>query len=425
MYELDYILSKELEEVRDILFKKYLSYLTKDRSINVTKHRGKLASNATSCFVRNTYKTYSKGSSTQYLSLSRRDYSDDLIVNGTKRDRKISHTYTKHLLDFLVDDGYIELNVGKVVEFGYNYTTCSFGVLKTECTNAIIQDKLKNLYSEVRDKIIMVNDNVLILRDKNKSPRTFRLTDRLRSTRDYLMNYNKFTSGFNVEHEGEGIDVQMYKIYNRHISNGGRSYVNGKIQSMSKIEREELTIDGESTVCFDYCGFEPSLAYTMANEIMEEDPYLIHLNGYDQKVLRDLAKKALIIMLNTSSVKKARLALDAEVKQNFNLEELMKCGDIPSAWIPTHKIIELLEARHQKIKHLLYNDNSGNLQQIGSLLNDFILEVMMQRHGCLTLQVHDAFIVQERFSETLQEVMIEAFERILGFSDNCSISQEF
>ena len=74
---------------------------------------------------------------------------------------------------------------------------------------------------------------------------------------------------------------------------------------------------------------------------------------------------------------------------------------------------------------MLYNESSFTLQQVGSLVNDYVVDSLMQKHGCLVLQVHDSFIVQEEFGEILKETMVKGYEYIFGYSDNCYIELEF
>ena len=201
--------------------------------------------------------------------------------------------------------------------------------------------------------------------------------------------------------------------------------MNGSIQSLSSVDRERVLIDGISTTSYDFVSFEPSLAYSMCQEIMEGDAYSIALKGYDTKLLRDLAKQTMIMMLNCKDKTSTKKAINKYIKSNYDVEDLFKQGKIPADWIHTNNIIEKLEDKHQKIASMFYSESSYDLQQVGSLINDYIVDTAMQKYGVLVLQIHDGFIVQEEQGDLVQKIMVDGYDHIFGFTDNCMIEREF
>lgn len=425
MYELDYVIGSHLTSARNSLVKEFNTYLINTTSLNLTQRRKLLAKNALSCFLLNSYRSYSRSMDRVYLTLDERNYSNETIVNGRYTDRKVSYTYTRHLLSFLYQYEYIDLYIGGVKGFSYDPKNSKIKPETKESSYATLLEPLNDLFSTVITDKEQIKTNVLFLKDKQKNFITFRLNEELRSKRDYLQAYNKFTCQFKVTKDEEVFDVQMYKIYNTGIGKGGRSFMNGSIQALSAEERKELLISGKPTTGYDYVSFEPSLAYSVSQEVMEGDAYDIKLDGYAKSILRDLAKHTLMMMFNCKDRKGAKQALNSYIKKNYDTKELNEQDLIPNDWIHTDCIMDRLEAKHHRIHNFFYNDSSYGLQQVGSLINDYVVDTLMQKHGVLALQVHDSFIVQEEHGGLLKDTMIRAYDHLFGYSDNCYIKLEF
>lgn len=427
MYELDYIISKPLHSIRDTLLDEVKAYLTYQCDIKLTEHKIELTKNAIGCFLLNSYRTFSRGGDRTYLTLDERHYSNSLIVNGRINNRKVSYTYTRQVLKYLYQEDYIDLCIGGVTEYGIDYRNKlgKYKPIKKESSYATNLPKLTMMFHGLNIKEDQYKTNVLHLKGLNKKPKTFKLTEELKSKRDYLHRFNLRSKDFIVTHEDIVYDIQMHKVYNVNINKGGRSFMNGSIQALSPTQREEVLIDGKVTTGYDFVSFEPSLAYSMCQEIMEGDAYSISIAGYDKYTLRELAKHTLMIMLNCKDKSSAKKALNHYIKCNIDVVDLCEKGKIPSEWIHTNKIIELLEGKHQKINSLLYNESSYDLQQVGSLVNDYIVDTLMQQKGVLVLQIHDGFIVQKEYGELLKDTMVKGYGHIFGYTDNCSIKRDF
>lgn len=429
MYELDYIISKPLHKVRDGLLEELLLYLNGECNIKLTKHKVVLVSNALSCFILNSYKMFNRGVDRVYLTLDESSYSNTLIVNGRMLPRRISYTYTKHVLSFLYINGYIELLIGGVTDYKVKYKVGGKATYIPSEKKASYATNLKTLKDKYRDvkkqEDFLCRTNVLYLRDENKQFKTFKLTDTLKGKKDYLQRFNKWSKTYAVSCNGIFYDIQMYKVYNINTKKGGRSFMNGSIQSLPSKEREEVLIDGKTTTCYDFVSFEAGLAYSICQETIEGDAYDITLQGYDKGLLRSIAKKAMIMMLNCNSKKSAIGAINKYIKENYDIRTLYEQGKIPEEWVHTNKILECLEDKHHRILSMFYKETNYDLQQVGSLINDYIVDTLMQKHGVLTIQIHDGFIVQEDYGTLLLSVMEKGYDMIFGFTDNCLISREF
>ena len=423
LYELDYVISKPLYKVRDDLLNRFIEYIKDHTTIQLTEHKVVLCSNAVSCFVLNTSHKYLKGVYSVPITLKEQNYSNTLVVNGRLTGRKVSYTYTKLLMKFLYQFEYIDMYIGGVKKYGFQ--DGKVVPLETESSYIVLLDKVKVVYSQIGDQTVKIRENVLLLRDKYKRTKSFTLNEELRGKRDYLQDYNNFSRSFDVTHNGNSYDVQMYKVYNINTIRGGRSYMGGSIQSLSSSQREELMINKKGCTSYDYDAFEVAILYTLCEEILDGDPYTVPLTGFDTKVARKLCKSALIIMINCKSTEEAKRAFNKVVKHDFDVEELYTKGLIPSKFIPTNIILEKLQEKHVKVSHMLFASTSCDLQYIGSLINDYIVSSFMQKHEVLCLQVHDAFIVQEEYDSLLYKLMFDAWNHVLGTRDNCNVTKEF
>lgn len=429
MYIVDHKIPKYLYKIRDVVLEDYLNWLSLNYN-NITENKKRLAKNAVSCFILNLNVAMLKEAEHIGLSLSQTTYNKSRIINGKDTKRKVSYTYTKSLYNYLNLHNYGDLTVGGVSDFGmvdgvWCATDFSGSYLK-------IGIKTKTLYSkyvkkrETFDKL----EDVLILRKKNsKFNERYAMEERLDSVLDFLNRFNELCRDKEVTLHGKRLDIQIYKIFNEDFNNGGRNHHNCNYQRESKNTRKDLIIEGSPTVCYDFKGFEPSIAYSMNQEVMEmDDPYYVEalLNkGYDPEVSRKLAKLVVIICLNVDSEKSAKLAINKAISDNLNVKSLFDKGKIPEETIPVQWVIDQIKDLHYIISHMFFTAKGLIVQNVGSAINDYILDHIMQNYKQLVVQVHDDFSIAEDYEDVLKEVMFKAYERVLGFSDNCKIEKEY
>lgn len=424
VYVLDYKINKQLYRLRDCLIKEYLDYLESMYN-KITKNKQDLASKAVSCFILNTYSHCINKHDRVGVTLDESSYSQSLIVNGKNTGRKISYTYTRSFLDFLKLKGYINLSVGGKPEYGFYQG--KWQIVSFVKSYIMFKDKLKELYSQYpldnTDQETLTN--VLILRDESKRSLTFKMNVHIKEVKNYLQRFNRFSKTVVVKGGAKVYDVQSYKVFNGTFQKGGRTQMKNSVQGLSKQERHQITIGGESVCAYDFKGFEPSLAYSMSQEIMEcTDPYELDIKGYDKKVLRKFGKLAMLIMFNTDSKDIAHKALNAAVRSEFDIDSLCSSGKIPEPRIPVKFLMEELESKHHLIMDKFYKGFGVDLQYAGSLINDYVVEYMMQTYGCLVIQTHDEFIAPVNYRKELLECMKKGYEYVCGFSTNCRIVRE-
>lgn len=429
MYIIDHKIPKYLYKYRDEILKEYLYWL--ECSFNkITQNKINLAKKSVNCFVLNSHNHIMANNKKMYLTLHEEHYSHPRIVNGKDTRRKVSYTYTKSLFNFLNLHNYGDLKIGGVEDYGFNeegkWTAVSF-------TSSLftLSDKLIKIYKNTvkqRDHFDEL-ENVVILRKKgsNKEEK-FKMTEKVVPVLDFVRRYNEFSRSKEVTLDGIKLDMQIYKIFNGDFDNGGRNYHNSLYQLISGEDRAKVEIEGKETVCYDYGGFEPCIAYSMNQEVMEmEDPYyvdsLLEL-GYEFNTARKLAKLTLLICLNVDNMRSAKLAINKSIRDNMDTEKLFKEGMIPTRVINVTELIDHVRSFHHVIGFMFFNNAGLMVQNIGSAINNYILDHMMQVHGQLVIQTHDDFRVDKEYEEELKSVMKEAFNVVLGFDDNCRIKKE-
>lgn len=423
MYVLDYNINKSLIPLRDMLIVGVESYLY-NSGVTLTKNKKDKILKATGCFVNNIplYKD-SFG-----ITLDETHYSKSRVFNGQNTKRKVSYTYTKVLLDYLKISKYITLTVGGLSfnKGDWAFVKGKWTAIKFDCSVVTMNPS----FIRVRDNYLTTYKedpllNVIELRCKKGFPLTFKLTPYHKSRVTFIQNFNKEALNVVVLNKGRVCDLQMKAIYNLNLELGGRCYMSGEnnIQSISKEDRQYTTINGEATCCLDYSAFEPTILYTMEGLVMEGDPYVIELEGYDPKLLRDICKGFLLRMLNTESKSYAAAACIEMIRTEYNVDKLYSEGKIPDDTIPTRVIRDMLEVKHRKVAHRFYKKYGMTLQNVGTTINDYVVEYFLQRNT-IAAQIHDAFIVQESKEDDLHRIMLRAFELTIGDSSNVKITKE-
>lgn len=425
MYVIDTKISKELNPLKDELSNIVFNYLEFTNN-KINQNKRLLTKGAVSCFLLNTYYRTLKNITRMGITLNKNHYSNTAIVNGRSVNRKVSYRYTRLLFDALQYYGYINLVKGGVDEWGmvsgkWQPVTFTNGYVE-------LQPKLIELYSNYHHQPKeedRVRKNVIIIRDDKGCDVTFKMNDKLRTSKTMLDGYNLLSINYDVGNGSRNFDVQMFKVFNgKTYDKGGRNHMSGEgIQNLSKEERMKLTIDKKETVIYDYSSFEPSIAYSMCQEVMNGDPYIVNLEGYDPKVSRKICKLFLLIMFNLKNEKGLYSTLNEAVRNEFDVNKLYQQGKIPDKRIDVRDIIDKIENKHYLIRHMFYGNFHTQPSYVGSLIADYITDYFTQR-GVLVLSVYDEFIIQKEYENELKDVMYRAYNHVLGFTDNCNIRKE-
>lgn len=430
MFNIDYKIPKYLHKLRDHLFDEYVLWLIDHCLIGMTDHKKDLAKKSVCCVLLNINNTIKSNKKGLVITLDENSYKHSKIINGKNTKRKVSYTYTRKFIDFLEMYDYASLTLGgDPVKFGF--VNGKWGALEFTRTTLSINNKLQQLYNKLvksrsgYDRL----ENLVILRSKNsKSEKEFKMNTHIKAIYDFLYNYNTFSEDVEFIVCGQHIDVQIYKIFNEDFNKGGRSQMVSDYQRLTSEERKDASLAGKDIVCYDYVAFEPSIVYSMNQEVMEmDDPYVIPSLlelGYSEDIARKLCKLVILISLNVESRNDAKLAINKSISENMNVTKLYESGEIPNKLIPVSVILDHVIEYHHMIADAFFSAKGLVVQNVGSAINDYILDYMLQHHKQLVVQTHDEFIVNEDYEEELKETMFRAYEYVLGFSDNCKIKKE-
>lgn len=426
MYNIDYTLDDKFRGLVTRLSKDYEEYLRDYHNININTNRRDKLKKAVKCWLVNSYYPVLKGRKKIHISLDRNVFSNPSIMNGRLSRKKVSYTYTKRLLDFLYHNGYVDLVIGG--ELGaWSFVDGKWQPTEFSQSYAVVEDSLSDLYLEYNiqngQKPLK---NVMFLRDENGEEQPFKMNSHKKEVRKYLQDYNEEALEHTITLDDVEYDVQSYKVYNKDLNKGGRTYLSGgSIQTLSSADRGRLMIDNKSVVRLDFKGFEPSCAYQMKHLVKPDpDPYNIQLDGIDSNILRDVCKKALLIMFNTESREQAEMALTSALRKNYDTEALYESGKLYCPVFPVKVILDKIEDVHYQIQDLFYCNFGYELQYAGGLINDYICNYFLQNTKHLIVQTHDEFIGTYDTESELRRVMYQGFEMVLGGNINCHITKE-
>ncbi|AUR92146.1 hypothetical protein NVP1170O_033 [Vibrio phage 1.170.O._10N.261.52.C3] len=427
-YSLDTDTPPEIKEFTKGMVDNFIRYLLDTDTIKSrTNTRVRECTTVINVFYNNLYRHASVNKSAMLISLNDTTYSKPFICNGRASKTKVSYTYTKRFFEYLESEGLATIKKG-YAEFD---TYRSKGVYKYRVTDFVkstlelsykLQQKGKELV-EILDFIPI--RNVIVLRDKNKNDRTFKMPSNKVSIKNTLIKFNGYMSKKNIRDPLHSKDyiLQLTKIFNTTFDRGGRMYDNG-IQNLSKSERKRLTIDEKTTCIYDYKAFETSLIYSVQGEVMEGDPYKVKIEGYDNTLLREIGKMVMTRIYYCKDRSELQASVSKSVQDKFNLTRLHDQGKIPEKRIPVGVIIDLLMDKHECIMEHFFLDSDYDPSHLGSLVMDYVLEYMIQNYDAGIIPVFDEVICEKEYEFELQEVMKRAYEFVVGTDKNCYIVKE-
>ncbi|MCD6185307.1 MAG: hypothetical protein J7K84_05885 [Deltaproteobacteria bacterium] len=194
----------------------------------------------------------------------------------------------------------------------------------------------------------------------------------------------------------------LYRVFNRNsFQTGGRAY--GSLhQNLPKDMRPCIQINGEKTIELDYSAYHILMLYHMEGIDYQHDPHL-ECGG---KKLRSIFKKVGLIAINAKNKKKA---MGAIYKKLTGEEFLLLKVDKPLLWL-----IKKFEAAHKPILKYLFSGIGLTLQNTDSkIMNNILLNLMDKE--ILGLSVYDSVIVAEQHRDYLYGLMMDEYEKELGY----------
>lgn len=433
MYKLDYKIPKYLDKCCSELLPSFIEYLENVKDINVTPKRHILAKRAFQCFLNNAASSVHLGKREVGIVLRESAYSNPLIFNGITINRKVSYTYTKHLLDYMVDVHGCELRVGGVDKWETDklklFTTGEFKVIPSEVTpsRVTLTYGLCNYISMfIRGKKFTLRHSVVEVRDSDGVPISKRMTDKQKSSITLLDEYNEKVRENKFTLYNKVMDFYVKKVYNHgSFEIGGRNYVMG-LNARDILDKENrlfIHINGEQCMELDYSALCPRMLADLVGVKLDKDydPYIIDLEGYDYDALRTACKVGVMCIINTDNLAKATLALSTEFMKG-DWKELIEDYEKKGLWKKGTLAHTIIQALWDKNKHFLqYKDKygAGVLMNIESQINDIIMERILADDQIL-LPVHDSFVVPQSYADQCEKVMYEAYNTVVGGS-NCVV----
>lgn len=307
-------------------------------------------------------------------------------------------------VDALQELGYLENKKGF-----YNRNTGKGFVSRMRMTEAmkeqLIKEEVLRKDPILRSMYRHSKEPIIILKDKNKRPVSYKRTAKIREMEDKLKRCNRLLADTEltwmdmVFHRAK---KRLYRVFNnRSWEQGGRFY-GGCWQEMPGDERKLIEIEGKPTVEHDYCGMQVRLLYAKEGiEYGDGDPYTIPGREDD----RDLLKLVLLIALNAHKGK------DSAIKAIISEMTMYPKEKRTKAYLS--EIITEFEEMHKPIAKYFYSGIGLRLQYTDSQVAERIMYNLATK-GILTLPVHDSFICSIEHQDKLLNEMKDCYYSIIG-----------
>lgn len=436
MYLLDWKIPKHLEPLSELLSKEFRVWLVERDKKKITPRSQESANNAVSCFVKNTCFALSCGKSMVYIPRKESIYAGELIYNGTKINRKVSYTYTLLLCDFLFEKYNCFMTYGGVFwEFDLDTYKKTKGKVKTVrvgnkfTTGVKMSDKLIEVFTPYLSKSLELPLSVLEIRDQDGNLVSKKLTVKQKEIIKILTSLNIAIIDNNICLKGDKLDFSVKKIYNQSSFNyGGRNYLMGtnSQQAQSAATRLQITINDEPCVELDYSHLHPSIMADLFGVRFPDDysPYDIQFEGMDKQLLKSIAKKGLLMIINTDSVQSAAAALSNAISEE-PLKSEVKLAKQNGMWPDgrvVHTVIEKLVEHNGYLLNITGANTGLELMNIESQMCDIVIEKVLME-GEVLIPLHDGFIIQERNAKMVESFMFDAYDSVVG-GYNCRIKMK-
>ena len=302
---------------------------------------------------------------------------------------KISCKFFLFALDFLLEKEYVSEKIGYKA-FGDNQRCRTSKYWAT-----------KKLYSHFQnidsDAIFTILPPEIILKDRNKKIVDFKLTPELKKLKRTIRGINNLYAGTDIrtiitdERNTTRLFPHLTAIYNNNSwSEGGRLYSTlyrgaYSYQTLSKEERKRITINLNPTVELDYSCLHLTMLYAKCGQTPMATPY-----GFD--TCRELAKKAILVLLNAATEKAAVKALNSEYQHTVDFRP----------------IVAAAKQYHAPIKEFFGSGIGLKLQNEDGKMALAIVDYFCKQ-GIVCLPVHDSFIIAKKHADKLRDVMQAEF----------------
>ena len=417
---MDYWIPNRLVEIRDEMVSQYMQ---DNNHHHLKPKQRELLTNAVSCLAYNISHCVATGENTFTATLNSKHFSEPIIYNGNEVKRRVSYVWFKNVFTWLQSEQLIYVDMGGVEGF----KSVSGRVVPANTRNTLVRvsKELVELFKPISSNShIEILKNVLVLRDEGGKDSSFKLKDYHIRLIELLNLYNTALKGTEITLGDEKFFIQGRKVYNESFNRGGRCYITGaKIMShlLKKENRNNIKINGKGTVEVDMCALHPSMIAEIEGVRLPEgfDPYSLDLPGYDPDTLRNIAKIALLVLINSNSPRQASLALSMEAYRKLPLDELKRLGKLPDP-IGSKLIIREVMERNQYAAKWLGEGRGLELQWMDSRIMDYVIDKCLES-GIVTIPLHDGCVVQKEYSQRVAKFMEEGYNEVLGSKMNFKV----
>lgn len=392
----------------------------------------------------NACRTKDKKKKTLKFTLDRSFFSKKHVLNGEEHKLPFALDIFKKVTSIMEAEGYINITIGG--DFKYHEHIGQDGVIYNivdgrKSSVMEINSCLLDLIEGVSMKKNMNDYNLLILRDEEKNDVPFEMTEVLKLQKKLLLAYNEFLETVEFRDKNGNIIDEPFlrRIYNVDLEHGGRFYTSrGVVQNMSKRDRLSITIGGEPSAEVDIHASHPTLAYTLAGECMDLDPYNFevkcdidykaienfkrefNLPEYDP--LRNIKKKITLLAFTTDPHKLSfaiskKLGDDKFVQMAKDPEKRQHAEFVGLSFVQVVVGIEAMKNHNHKIRHLF---NKGCYQNYEGQLMHNVLNYCLQ-HNLPAIPVHDSVVCQRSKTDLVQDIMNRAFTDTFGNNRNLKL----
>jgi hypothetical protein len=296
-------------------------------------------------------------------------------------------------------------------------------------TSIKLSSEMVEQLSLVAHKSTEIPLSVIDIRDENGKLISKKLTDKQKDIIKILNKLNIAIIENNICLHDNKLDFSVKKIYNNSSYRyGGRNYLvgNNSQQAQAAATRLEITINKEPCVELDYKHLHPSILADLAGVTFPDnyDPYSIEIDGIDKQLLRSIAKKGLLMIINTDNPVSAMAALSSALSEEPLKSEVLQ-AKANKMW-PEGRVIHTIIEKLIEHNGYLLNSTSATtgleLMNIESQMCDIVIEKVLME-GEILIPLHDGFIVQRKNEDMLRQIMTYAYDSVVG-GNNCKISSK-
>ncbi len=355
---------------------------------------------------------------------------------------KLSYSIFKEFIDWLSVKGYVTKYKGSG-GCGYINTTnmlvCSNEFINL-CTNKINPNEIeKELQFRNKDNIIIHQEIKGVKYPREILPEEEKQVNDLDKV---LIAYNESLENRTISVCGHEVKEAFFRrIFNENLDKGGRYYDHGQLLSRSKEDRATTLIDGEATVSLDYKHLHPSICYELKGvPLGDKDPYgivpIFYLDKDEMKqwrqqynikrhpnVGRNLAKVALLCMINAKDKKSCMAAISQEINSDHRKVDGSKRKFVGVFNVEVKNLVDALYQHNIDIKEYFYSGHGVVMQNLDSKMIDYCIRVLLEDDEIL-IPVHDCVIVRKGISDHSHDTMLDAYEHVLGSRMNCKVEVE-